>query len=245
MRQGVQSIERGETVAARRRTGGRALVRLEPADGPSARAEDGIDPVVKPRRGDEVRSKILRAALECFGAFGFEGTTTRAVAERAGVTHTLVIYHFGSKDQLWIRMMESALSGYVATIEEAMEASEKDGAAASLRVFIEQFVRLSAETPQIHRIMTMESNQGTARLQWVIDHYVRRHFMMIRDLILKGQMEGKVRQGDPAHLYYHIIGAGGTPFTISTEYKALTGRDVFSESEILRTIAFILEIVFI
>ena len=58
-------------------------------------------------------------------------------------------------------------------------------------------------------------------------------------------MEGSVRQCDPARLYYLIIGAGGTPFTLKTEYKALTGRDVFSEAEVLRNIAFIYEIVFI
>jgi hypothetical protein len=41
-----------------------------------------------------------------------------------------------------------------------------------------------------------------------------------------------------------IIGAGGTLFTLSSEYKALTGRDVFSEAEIYQTIAFIFDIVF-
>ncbi|HEY2464886.1 MAG TPA: hypothetical protein VGI32_12590, partial [Steroidobacteraceae bacterium] len=33
-------------------------------------------------------------------------------------------------------------------------------------------------------------------------------------------------------MYYLIIDVGGTPFTLRTEYKALTGRDVFSEAEI-------------
>jgi TetR/AcrR family transcriptional regulator len=63
-------------------------------------------------------------------------------------------------------------------------------------------------------------------------------------LIRRGQADGKVRQCDPARLYYLILGAGGTPFTISTEYKELTGRDVFSETEVLRIVAFIYEIVF-
>jgi hypothetical protein len=54
-----------------------------------------------------------------------------------------------------------------------------------------------------------------------------------------------VRECDSARLYYLIIAVGGTPFTISTEYKALTGRDVFSEAEILRNIAFMYELVFV
>jgi AcrR family transcriptional regulator len=200
--------------------------------------------VRKPRRGEEVRERILAAALECFGAFGFEGTSTRAIAERADVTHTLVLYHFQSKDQLWIATMEAAIGRYTNVVRANLEGEGERSAKESLMVFIEQFVRMSARTPQIHRILTTEGNQGTARLEWIIENLLRWHFTAIRDLIRRGQAEGSVREGDPARLYYFIIGAGGTPFTLGTEYMAMTGRDVFSETEILRNIAFIYEIVF-
>lgn len=196
------------------------------------------------RRGDDVRGRILNAALRCFGTFGFEGTSTRAVAELADVTHTLVLYHFKSKEQLWIAMIDAALTAYTSEIRAHLDNAGKEPATA-LRVFIEQFIRMSASQPQIHRILTMESNQGTTRLDWVIEHYLREHFDMVQSLIRAGQEARLVRQCDPARLYYMIIGAGGTLFTVSTEYKALTGRDVFSETEILRNIAFLYEIVFI
>lgn len=226
--------------------GGRTAVRLidessEISTVPPVLARKG-----KPRRGEEVRERILSAALECFGAFGFEGTSTRAVAERADVTHTLVLYHFQSKDQLWIATMQAALlgkyaDGVRAILEDASGRSAKDVLAA----YIDQFVRMSARQPQIHRILTTEGNQETVRLQWLIDNMIRWHFTAVRDLIRRGQAEGTVRECDAARLYYLIIGAGGTPFTLATEYKATTGRDVFSESEILRNIAFIYEMVFI
>ena len=224
--------------------GGRTAVRLVDdgvaAPKPAPRKRDG-----KQRRGEEVRARILQAALECFGAFGFEGTSTRAVAERADVTHTLVLYHFQSKDLLWIATMESALSQYAEVVKEDLELAKERTAKEALASFIEQFVRMSARQPQIHRILTTEGNQGTPRLEWIIENFIRWHFTAIRDLIRRGQAEGTVRECDPARLYYLIIGAGGTPFTLSTEYKATTGRDVFSDTEILRNIAFIYEIVFI
>jgi AcrR family transcriptional regulator len=231
---------------------GRIAVRL-----PEGQVDRDIDSAEEPskikkpvkakrgRRGDDVRERVLGAALECFGAFGFEGTSTRAVAHRAKVTHTLVLYHFQSKDRLWIATMEDILNKYMAEMKENFDTSPQRSAQAALRVFIEQFVRMSARQPQVHRILTNEGNQGTPRLKWVIGHFLRGHYTLVRNLILRGQAEGTVRQCDPARLYYHIIGAGGTPFTISTEYKALTGRDVFSEPEILRNIAFIYEIVFV
>jgi len=197
------------------------------------------------KRSSEVRGRILNAALECFAAFGFEGTSTRAVAERADVTHTLVLYHFHSKDQLWIATVDAALGDYTDAMSRHLDASKNTTAAESLRCFIEQFTRMSAAKPQVHRILTMESTQGTARLNWVVENYLRDHFVKITDLIREGQREGAVRQCDPARLYYMIIGASGTPFTLPTEYKALTGRDVFSQAEVLRNIAFLYELVFI
>lgn len=241
--------EAGQESKVRR---GRTAVRLQADDKPDNGSDLSLlakasKPPKAParRRGDDVRERVLQAALECFGAFGFEGTSTRAVAERASVTHTLVLYHYQSKDQLWIATVEHALGRYGAEMKASFEKSHETSARAALSGFIEQFVRMSARTPQIHRILTMESNQGTERLDWIIEHFLRDHFTMVRDLIRRGQVEGSVRQCDPARLYYHVIGAAGTPFTIATEYKAFTGRDVFSEAEILRNIAFIYEIVFI
>lgn len=241
-------VRQKEGAESKRTRGGRTAVRLaEDAAAPAVAKTPRVSRATgtrKPRRGEEVRERILTAALECFGAFGFEGTSTRAVAERADVTHTLVLYHFQSKDQLWIATMEAAIGRYTDVVRANLEGEGERSAKESLMVFIEQFVRMSARAPQIHRILTTEGNQGTARLEWIIENLLRWHFTAIRDLIRRGQAEGSVREGDPARLYYFIIGAGGTPFTLATEYLAMTGRDVFSETEILRNIAFIYEIVF-
>lgn len=205
----------------------------------------GVEDRSSRKRGAEVRERVLLAALECFGANGFEGTSTRVVAQRAGVTHTLILYHFQSKEQLWIATIGHALKTYATAVKDRLEIAHRESARDALSAFIDQFVRTSAAHPQIHRILTMESNQDTERLEWIVENFISWHFTAVRDLIRRGQVEGTVRECDPARLYYLIIGAGGTPFTISTEYRALTGRDVFSEAEILRNIAFIYEIVFV
>ncbi|VWX50048.1 TetR family transcriptional regulator [Novosphingobium sp. 9U] len=225
------------------RRSGRTAVRLTDRKvSPSTSEAEGGK---RRRRGDEVRSRILAAALDCFGAFGFDGTSTRAVAERADVTHTLVLYHFQSKDKLWTATIEAALEEYGAQIRADLEAATSESAKVALARFVEQFVRMSAEKPQIHRILTAEGNQGTDRLDWVIENFLQWHYSAICELVRRGQSEGTVRQCDPARLYYLIIGTGGTPFTLAVEYERLTGRDVFSEAEILRNIAFIFEILFV
>ncbi|MFD2580599.1 TetR/AcrR family transcriptional regulator [Novosphingobium colocasiae] len=98
-----------------------------------------------------MREAVLQAALDCYGVFGYDGTSTRAVADRANVTHTLVLYHFRSKEDLWIAALDKALASYEEAISPILDGNEGMCPGIRLRHFIEQFVRffraLSANPP--------------------------------------------------------------------------------------------------
>lgn len=49
----------------------------------------------------KTREKILHAALTLFGEKGFAGTSTREIAECAGVNHITLFRHFGNKENLF------------------------------------------------------------------------------------------------------------------------------------------------
>ena len=51
-------------------------------------------------KGEQTRSLILETALEMFGERGYEETTMRAIAEKAGVALGNTYYHFRSKEHL-------------------------------------------------------------------------------------------------------------------------------------------------
>jgi AcrR family transcriptional regulator len=57
-------------------------------------------------RGEVTRERVLAAARDILLERGFAQTSTRAVAERAGVRLSLVHYHFGSKHGLLIEVLE-------------------------------------------------------------------------------------------------------------------------------------------
>jgi hypothetical protein len=48
------------------------------------------------------RAAILTAARAVFAEHGYEKSTIRAIAQRAGVTHGLVVLHFSSKEKLFL-----------------------------------------------------------------------------------------------------------------------------------------------
>ena len=57
-------------------------------------------------RGRATRSRIVDAAREMLLEHGHGGTSTRVVADRAGVRLSLVHYHFGGKQGLLIAVLE-------------------------------------------------------------------------------------------------------------------------------------------
>lgn len=58
------------------------------------------------RRDPEAsRAAILAAAREVFNERGYARATIREVAHRAGVTHGLVMLHFGCKEQLFLQAL--------------------------------------------------------------------------------------------------------------------------------------------
>ncbi|HZQ00706.1 MAG TPA: CerR family C-terminal domain-containing protein [Reyranella sp.] len=58
-------------------------------------------------RGEESRRRILEAALEMFAAEGYDGTSTRQLAEQAGVNLPAIQYYFGSKEGLFRAVIDS------------------------------------------------------------------------------------------------------------------------------------------
>src|ERR671933_897371 len=52
------------------------------------------------------KDAILDAARELFGARGYDGTTIRGIATQAGVDPALVHHFFGSKDDLFLTVLE-------------------------------------------------------------------------------------------------------------------------------------------
>jgi len=64
-------------------------------------AVDSLKPGV-----DQTRLRILSATRELYASRGSRGTTTREVADRAGVNEATIFRHFGTKQQLLGAMLE-------------------------------------------------------------------------------------------------------------------------------------------
>jgi len=83
------------------------------------------DPVPRMRVEDR-KELVLTAATEVFGEHGYVGTTTDAVARAAGVSQPYVVRMFGTKEALFLAVLERALGRLLDAFESAIDAGTDD-----------------------------------------------------------------------------------------------------------------------
>jgi AcrR family transcriptional regulator len=92
------------------------------------------NPVPREERRRRTEGAILEAAKELFAETGYERTTIRAVAGRAGVDPALVMQHFGSKAGLF-----AASARWSSNAETVLGASPDQVPSAALHDLLERF----------------------------------------------------------------------------------------------------------
>ncbi|BAI98751.1 hypothetical protein Sj15T_38210 [Sphingobium sp. TA15] len=216
----------------------------------SAKAESivagakGRPAATRKRRPEEVRARVLTAALHAFATVGFEGASTRAIAADAQVSLSLLLYHFQTKDDLWKAVVVDLAERYSISGLDAIVAPDATSPKDRLKAMIRGIVNMSAEVPELHRLMTLEAHQPSKRLTWMCENFIGKDFEYMSGLISEAQKQGAVRRVDPGRLRFAILGMAAIPFSVSAEYQHLTKRNPFSKIEIEQTIELINALIF-
>lgn len=194
------------------------------------------------RRPEDVRRRVLAAALTEFATLGYEGASTRTIASNASVSLSLLLYHFRSKEELWRAVFLNFID--MTAVKSDDRPPPGSSATEKLRFAIRRSVRLFAQMPDLHRLMTLEAHLPSDRLQWMCEVFIERDFAKLRNLIVEAQKEGTVPPVDPARLRYAIAAMAAVPFAVAAEYRQLTGHDPFDPAEIDHTIEMIETLIF-
>ncbi len=68
----------------------------------------------------QTRRRLLQAAKELFKEKGFSRTTLAEIAQKAGLTRGAAYWHFKSKDEIFITVVEQALDDMTASKKQAL-----------------------------------------------------------------------------------------------------------------------------
>src|ERR1700761_8375776 len=78
--------------------------------------------------GEDRRHQILEVAIDLFSKRGFGGTTTKQIADAAGVSEAIIFRHFATKQDLYAAILDFQAQemGKHLWMEELRELAEKE-----------------------------------------------------------------------------------------------------------------------
>lgn len=180
-------------------------------------------------RADATRTALLDAALTEFAANGFEGASTRAIAERAGTHQPQINYHFESKDALWRATVDHLFGRLDDTVRRHLDSLPAGDERGRLASEIRAFTRSAAELPELNRIMVQEATNDSDRLRWIVEQHTRPRFERLTSTWRDLRRAGLVPDIDEVVLYYSLIGAASLAYVNAPEARLL-GHDTMSNS---------------
>lgn len=187
------------------------------------------------RSRDDIRERLLESALVEFGAKGFDGASTRSIAQRVDAHQPQINYHFDSKEALWFaavdhlfELLGQAMDGLTFgedTFEQAASSTDVDVLAGGFADMIRRFVRFAAAHPELNQIMVHEATAASDRLTWLTERHVRPLYEAIRIAWGRLREVGVAAPIDPAMVHYVMVGAASLPFVNLPEARLLTGAE--------------------
>jgi AcrR family transcriptional regulator len=99
------------------------------------------------------REQILQAAYEVALRRGIDGLTVRAVAARARLSHSLVLFHFKRKDHLGLALLDRVLAGTLSlTVPNEIRTLPRAGARLQA-LFHQELQRMSGEPRRLRLLL--------------------------------------------------------------------------------------------
>jgi AcrR family transcriptional regulator len=185
-------------------------------------------------RAEETRARILQYARDAFAEKGFDGASTRDIAREVGVTHSMITYHFGTKDALW----REAVRDMFALIERQVNAPElyadQLDPVARFREQMRRYTRYCAQHPEHARITIAETIRGGPRLEWMIEEFVKHNHAGFMPQLKALMQAGTLPEVPPASLLYAIVGMAQLPFVLAREAQVALDYDFTQEAAIER-----------
>ena len=178
------------------------------------------------QRSIVTQQKLLDAAIEAFSENGFKGTSTRDIAERAGVHHPLITYHFKNKDQLWRAAADHIFGSFTRSLAMSMEENKGMTPKERMTEMIHAYVRYAKSQPALHKVMVQEASYPSPRLEWLIDRHLKPFFQATIGMIVELQSMGVAPAGNPALLFNMIRLSSGGLLALGNELKASSNIDI-------------------
>jgi AcrR family transcriptional regulator len=189
----------------------------------------------KPKAPEANRAGIVAAAIDEFAARGFKGASMDAIAARTHTTRALINYYFGSKEKLYIAVLEQVYAE-IREAEGKLDLDHLPPVEAVRRIVEftynyylahEGFVRLVVAENQVGGVHLRKSKAMRTLNRPIIDRLAR--------VIERGQAAGRFRRDvDPVEIHKAIAALGMFNVTNRYTFGAIFQRDMGAKGDVAR-----------
>jgi AcrR family transcriptional regulator len=181
---------------------------------------------------NEKKVQIMESAEILFSENGFNGTTVRDIAEKAGVNLAMISYYFGSKEKL----MESIFQYRTERLTDQLNQMIRNPLMSSVEkinslidYYIDKFLQQSC----FHRIMVREQLVNSKGLMAeIILKLKTNNFNLINQLIKEGQKRGEFnKQIDIGMMMSTLIGTVNHILSTQHYYREMENLQDLSEEQ--------------
>jgi AcrR family transcriptional regulator len=158
--------------------------------------------------GEGRRQLIVRVAMRLFSQRGFRGTTTKEIAQAAGVSEAMVFRHFATKSELY-----SAILDQKAFLHDEMDPTaivadaiaRKDDAAVFEGIALHALKQHEAD-PEFQRLLLHSALEEHELAQMFWEKFVRRVYRSLGAYVRERQRDGAMLDVAPGVIVRAFIG---------------------------------------
>jgi len=155
---------------------------------------------------EERRSQLLKIAKKLFSEYGFENTTTKAIAAAAGVTEAIIFRHFASKEELYASILdrkadEMGIDTWGAELHHFAKCEDDEGLILSV---VKHILAADRQDPQFRKLMLQAALSGHPLHKVTARRLLPLHRFLC-NYIKKRQKQAAFRKCDPGLAAHAIV----------------------------------------
>jgi AcrR family transcriptional regulator len=206
-----------------------AVTGAEPLGGPGA----------EPGGGPATAAALLAAGRALFSERGYDGASVRAITAHACANLGAITYHFGSKRELYDRVVEDCILPLVERVEAVARGEAPCGepgdapvpaahpslsALDRIELVVRAFYEHLRALPELPRLLVRELAEGGGPPAAVVGP-LRRLYQALVALVGEGQARGEIRGGDPLVLVVSVVAQPIHYGLVGPDFVRIFGQD--------------------
>ena len=163
-------------------------------------------PESRPRDATATSGRILEAAIVEFAEHGYAGARIDAIAQRASANMRMLYHYFGSKNDLYLRVLEAVFER-IRLKEQKLNLKSMAPLPAMMKLFEFTYDHF-ASNPLFVRILINENLLGGRHLARSVrvSSLSSPLLVAMKDVLRRGELEGVFRRGiDPLQFYVSMV----------------------------------------